>query len=55
MDAIMVVTTNYAPAALAARLGHDDPVVGQRIVSRLVDGALRINLDRADLRARWAA
>jgi DNA replication protein DnaC len=50
----MIVTTNYSPSALAQRLGQDDPVLGQRIVSRLIEGALRIKLDRADLRARAA-
>jgi DNA replication protein DnaC len=50
-----VVTTNFAPAELAARLGHDDIIIGKRIVSRLVDGALAIKLDRRDLRARRAA
>lgn len=51
----MIVTTNYSPSGLAQRLGQDDPVVGQRIVSRLIDGALRIKLDRADQRLRTAA
>jgi hypothetical protein len=40
---------------VARRLGHDDPVSGQRIISPLVDGAVKIKLDRADLRARKAA
>jgi len=30
-------------------------VIGQRIVSRLVDSAVKIKLDRANLRARKAA
>jgi DNA replication protein DnaC len=47
----LVVTSNYAPNELAARLGHEDPMVGQRLVSRLTDGALVIRLDRRDLRA----
>ena len=46
------VTTNYAPSELAYRLaGHDDPVVGQRLVSRLLQNAAVIHLDRGDLRA----
>jgi DNA replication protein DnaC len=53
-DVPLIVTTNYAPAALAKRLGHADLVVGQRIVSRLVEDALVIRLDRADLRTRKA-
>jgi DNA replication protein DnaC len=47
-----IVTSNYPPSALARRLGHDDPVIGLRIVSRLTDGATQIRLDRPDLRAR---
>ncbi len=49
-----IVTTNYTPSDLAKRLGHDDPVIGQRIVSRLTEGAEQIRLDRADLRQRAA-
>lgn len=48
----LVVTTNYAPAALSERLGDHDPVAGQRIVSRLVEGATMIRLVRPDLRTR---
>jgi DNA replication protein DnaC len=50
-----VVTTNYSPKALAERLGRDDPVIGQRIVSRLVEDATVIELKRADLRVRRSA
>ena len=46
----LIVTTNYEPPELADRLGRDDPVIGQRIVSRLVDGASIVELRRADLR-----
>jgi DNA replication protein DnaC len=50
------VTSNYKPSDLAARMGHQDLVIGQRIVSRLLDGATVVNLDRGDLRrARTAA
>lgn len=49
-----IVTTNYAPSDLAKRLGHDDPVIGQRIVSRLTEDADQIRLDRPDLRQRAA-
>lgn len=45
-----IVTTNYAPAQLALRLGQDDLLIGQRIVSRLVEDAVKIHLDRPDLR-----
>jgi DNA replication protein DnaC len=54
VDALTIVTTNYAPSQLAERLGRDDPVIGQRIVSRLLEGATKIELKRADLRARRA-
>lgn len=50
-DEMLVVTSNYSPAELAARLGHDDLVIGQRIVPRLLDGAMVIKLNRRDLRA----
>ena len=50
-----VVTTNYAPSDLAQRLGRDDPVIGQRIVSRLLEDAMKIELKRADLRVRGKA
>ena len=39
-------------SALAKRLGHDDPVAGKRIVSRLVENATQIKLERPDLRLR---
>jgi DNA replication protein DnaC len=54
-NGILVVTSNYSPPELAQRLGHEDPMVGQRLVSRLTDGALVIRLDRRDLRARSKA
>ena len=48
----MIVTTNYSPAQLATRLSPpDDPIAGQRIVSRLVQHTYAVHLDRADLRA----
>lgn len=43
-------TSNYEPGALAERLGHDDPIVGQRIVSRLADGAAQIRVAGKDRR-----
>jgi DNA replication protein DnaC len=55
VDACTVVTTNYAPSQLAERLGRDDPVIGQRIVSRLLEKATKIELKRADLRVRKSA
>jgi DNA replication protein DnaC len=33
--------SNYEPGVLAERLGRDDPVVGERIVSRMVQGAMQ--------------
>jgi DNA replication protein DnaC len=53
-DIPLIVTTNYSPSALAKRLGHNDLVVGQRIVSRLREDALVIRLDRPDLRLKVA-
>lgn len=47
-----IVTSNYSPSQLAKRLGHDDPLIGQRIVSRLIENCTQIKLDRADQRAR---
>jgi len=53
---ITIVTTNYKPSELAQRLGgKDDPIGGQRVVSRLLEDATVIKLDRADLRVRKAA
>jgi DNA replication protein DnaC len=54
-DLPTVVTSNYAPAALVKRLGHDDPMIGQRIVSRLVEHCITVKLDRPDLRIRKRA
>jgi DNA replication protein DnaC len=45
-----VVTSNYDLARLAQRLGHDDPVVGERIVSRLAGGAEVLRIDGPDRR-----
>jgi DNA replication protein DnaC len=45
-----IVTSNYDPERLAWRLGHDDPVIGQRIVSRLTDGAWQLRLGGPDRR-----
>jgi DNA replication protein DnaC len=44
------ITSNYPPAALMERLGHDDPVVGKRIVSRLTEGATQIVIEGPDRR-----
>lgn len=43
-------TSNYTASELAARLGRDDVVVGQRIVSRLTDGAVSLKVDGSDRR-----
>jgi DNA replication protein DnaC len=45
-----IVTSNYAPSGLARRLGQDDPFIGKRIVSRLVENCIKVKLDRPDLR-----
>jgi DNA replication protein DnaC len=49
-----IVTTNYPPSRLAARLGGGDVVIGQRLVSRLVDDAVVLELRGADRRKRAA-
>lgn len=41
-----IVTSNYSRAELALRLGHDDQVVGNRVVSRLSDGARVVEVKR---------
>jgi DNA replication protein DnaC len=45
-----IVTANYSPSELVARLGHQDPIIGQRIVSRLVEDCVQIQLKGADRR-----
>ena len=54
-DRPTIVTSNYPPSQLAKRLGHDDPMIGARVVSRLTENCITLKLDRADLRARRAA
>jgi len=52
-DGSVIVTSNYGPAALATRLStSSDPVAGQRIVSRLLEDATVVHLDRPDQRLR---
>ena len=51
-DRPTIVTSNYAPSALARRLGHDDPLIGKRIVSRLTENCIKVECDRPDLRLR---
>jgi len=46
----IVVTTNYDPDRLAARLGHDGALVGQRIVSRLCQDAVQVRFVNGDRR-----
>lgn len=47
----MVITSNYEPEDLARRLGHDDKVVGERILSRLVEDAVQHRIKSPDLRS----
>lgn len=49
-----IVTANFYSDELAVRLGGDDPVVGTRIVTRLVEGAVGIRFDGSQLRRRAA-
>lgn len=46
----MIVTSNKEPAELVALLGREDPDVGQRIVSRLMQDAVAVRLEASDLR-----
>lgn len=45
-----IVTANYPMSEIAARLGHDDPEVGARIVSRLTENAVQYRIDGPDRR-----
>lgn len=45
-----IITSNYEPGDLAARLGHDEPVIGQRIVSRLTERAVQVRFTGIDRR-----
>lgn len=45
-----IVTSNYAPDELARRLGHDELVIGQRLVSRLVQDATQVRIEGKDRR-----
>jgi chromosomal replication initiation ATPase DnaA len=49
-----IVTSNYPPRELAVRLGGEDLLVGQRIVSRLRDNCQVIELAGPDRRVRSA-
>jgi DNA replication protein DnaC len=44
------VSSNLDPAGLIRHLGRHDFVAGQRLVSRLLHNAVRIHIDRPDLR-----
>lgn len=48
----LIVTTNYPPSKLAARLGGDELLGGQRIVSRLRNRALIIRIAGPDRRGK---
>lgn len=53
-----IYTSNYTMTELAARLGKDDPAVGERIVSRMMENAqviLFAGADRRTVRARNVA
>ena len=51
----IVVTTNYSPSQLAERLGGDDLLQGQRIVSRLLEDTLVLKLGGPDRRLQVKA
>ena len=52
MQGLPTIVTSYPPSKLAARLGHDDPEVGQRLVSRLTDDAVQIRFIGPDRRRK---
>ena len=43
-------TSNYGPDELMVRLGHDEPIIGARIVSRMIAGARQFQLGSTDRR-----
>lgn len=45
-----IVTTNYSPTELVDRLGRDELVVGERIVSRLTQDAVQLRFTGRDRR-----
>jgi DNA replication protein DnaC len=49
--ALMIVTSNYSPTDLARRLSNrHDPHAGERLVSRLLEGARRVEVRGLNLR-----
>lgn len=50
-----VYVSNLRPSKLATFLGHDDPVIGERIVSRMTDGAIQVEFLGGDRRRKLAA
>lgn len=45
-----IFTSNYGLRELGDRLGRDDPQLGERLVSRIADGALTLNVAGRDRR-----
>jgi len=45
-----ITTSNFSPPQLATRLDVGEPMAGRRIVSRIVQGATTLKLDRPNLR-----
>jgi DNA replication protein DnaC len=48
--ALTITTSNYSPSDLAERLGRENPIAGERIVSRLIEGATLLRIERSNLR-----
>lgn len=46
-----IYTSNYSLEELGHRLGHDEPVIGHRIASRMLEGSLVVEVRGSDLRA----
>jgi DNA replication protein DnaC len=49
-----IITSNYPPSALAARLGHHDDITGRRIVSRLTQWCVIHHMTGVDRRLNAA-
>jgi DNA replication protein DnaC len=50
-----IVSSNFAPSALVTELGKVDETVGERIVSRLVEDAVKVRFAYGNLRLRAEA
>lgn len=49
-DLTTIVTSNLSTRELAAQLGQENPIAGERIVTRLIEGAVGLRFEDAKLR-----